>query len=119
MQLIQIDSLQAKAFQTFVDAAFEIVRAAVRFPFAGTWPGQSAFGRDHKSFWIRMKRFCDEQLARFGSIRIGGVDQIDTELHCAFQDFDRVRAVGRPTPNAFARDSHGAKPKPIHFQIAA
>jgi len=67
----------------------------------------------------RMERFGDEQLVRFRSVSVGGIDQIHTELDRALQHLDRVCAVGWPTPNAFARETHRAETEPIDFEIAA
>src|SRR5437762_4886215 len=66
-----------------------------------------------------MERFGDEQLVRFRSVSVGGIDQIHTELDRALQHLDRVCAVGWPTPNAFARETHRAETEPVHFEIAA
>src|SRR6516165_6441759 len=92
---------------------------AVRDPLAGTWPGISAFRSDHKSFRVRMQRFGDEQLARLRSVCVRSVDQINAEFDRAFQNFDRVRAVRRPTPNAFTGDPHGAETESIDLRVAA
>ena len=66
-----------------------------------------------------MERFHDEKLARFRTVSVGRVDQVHAQIDRAPQNFLCVLAIGRPTPNPFARYSHRAKAEPIHGKIAA
>ena len=88
-------------------------------PLTGSRPRQAAFRRDNEPFRIRMKRLGDQQFAGFRPVSIGRVDQVHTEFDRASQNFERIVAVSRPTPNAFAGDAHRAKAEAIDREIAA
>ena len=97
MQLIQIDSFQAEPLQTSFDSLFEMFGSAIWYPLAGSRPCETAFCRDDESLRIRMERFGYEQFARVRPIRIGCVDQIDTQPGCASENFERVLSIRWPT----------------------
>src|SRR6266403_1038746 len=86
MQLIKIDPLEFQSLETFIDALCQIFRPPVRHPLSRTRPGVTAFRRDHQAFRIRIQRFGNEQLVRFRTVSIGGVDEIDAQLDRAPQD---------------------------------
>src|SRR5947199_391330 len=117
--LINIDSFQAEPLQTSFDSLFEMFGSAIWYPLAGSRPCETAFCRDDESLRIRMERFGYEQFARVRPIRIGCVDQIDTQPGCACENFERVLSIRWPTPNTFPGDTHGAKAQPIDRQVAA
>src|SRR5438270_12116634 len=119
VQLIQIDPLQTQPLQTSFYSLFKMVRSAIWHPLAGSRPSETALCRDNESFRIRMERFCYQQSARVRPVRIGCIDQIDAELGRASEDLQCVRSVRWPAPNAFTGDTHRAKTKPVHGQIAA
>src|SRR5438093_3817934 len=93
-------------------------RSSVWHPLAGPRAGQAAFGRYNETFRIGMERLCDKQFARFRPVRIRCVDQIHAELDRASENFERVLAIGWPTPNAFAGDTHRTKTEPAHCRVA-
>src|SRR5205823_3863014 len=105
--------------QAFIDALRQIFRTTIRDPTARAWASETAFGRNHQSFRIRMERFCDEKLARFGAVGIGRVDQVHAKIARAPQNFLCVLAIGRPTPDPLARYAHRAEAESIHGKIAA
>jgi hypothetical protein len=47
------------------------------------------------------------------------VDEIDAQLDRTPQNFLRVLAIGRPTPDPLARQAHRAKTEPVDQKIAA
>jgi len=61
----------------------------------------------------------DEVLGVLRSVRVGGVDEIDTKLRQSLEDGDRCVAVFRRAPNAIASDPHGAKAETSNFDVAA
>src|ERR1700730_5943410 len=118
MQLIQIDSLELQSLKTLLDTLGEIFRPAVRRPSPRSWPGQTALGRDHQSFGIRIERLRDEQFAYFRPVSIGRIDKVNAKLDRPAQNLPRVISIGRPTPYALPRQAHRAKAKPINRKIA-
>src|SRR5437867_7270743 len=80
MQLPQIDPLEFQSLETFIDSLCQIFRPPVRHPLSRTGPGLTAFGRNDESFRIRIQRFGNEQLVRFRTVSIGGIDEIHTQL---------------------------------------
>ena len=65
-----------------------------------------------------MQSFCNQQLACFWSVGVGRIDQIDTELDGASQNFEGVAAISRPTPNTLSGNAHRAKAEPVDRKIA-
>ncbi len=47
------------------------------------------------------------------------VDEIDAQLDRTPQNFLRVLAIGRPTPDPLARQAHRLKTEPVDQKIAA
>jgi hypothetical protein len=66
-----------------------------------------------------MKRFGDEELARLGPVSVGSIDKIYAELDRTLENFERAGAIFWPTPDAVARDPHGAEPEPVHGEVVA
>src|SRR5437773_11403171 len=93
MQLPEIDPLEFQSLETFIDGLCQILRPPVWHPLSGTGSGVTAFGRNNESFRIRIERFGNEELVRFGTVSICRVDEIDAQLDCAPQDFLRVLAI--------------------------
>src|SRR6267378_631984 len=118
MQLIEIDALDLEALETFVDALFEIFRSSVWHPLVRAGAGVAAFRRDDEPLGVRIKRLCDQQFISFGSVRIRRVDQVCAEFDGASQNFERILAVGRPTPYPLTCQPHCAKSKSVDWQIA-
>src|SRR6266436_4994909 len=94
-------------------------RSTVWHPLARSRSCETAFCRDNKPLGIRMERLCDQQLACFRAVSVCRVDQVHTQFDGALENFDRIVAVGRPTPNTFPGYPHRAKAEPIDGKIAA
>src|SRR5438105_2902550 len=92
--------------------------AAIRDP--SVWPGplKASFGRDQKVCRIWVQRLGDEALGNFGPVRVGGVDEIDSQLHRATQDGDCLGMVGRFSPDAGAGESHRPEADPANRNLA-
>ena len=65
-----------------------------------------------------MKSFGDETLAHFGAIRVGGVDEIDSQFHRAAQHCNRLGMIVRLSPDAVAGQLHCAKPESVNGNVA-
>src|SRR5439155_2406388 len=66
----------------------------------------------------RIKRFCDKQFISFRSVSIRRIDQVCTELGGASQNFERILAIRRPTPNPLTCQPHRTKPESVNCQIS-
>ena len=66
-----------------------------------------------------MKRFRNQELVRFRTVSVGGIDQIHAELNGASEDLFCILAIGRPTPNPRTREAHRAEAEPIDRKISA
>src|SRR5207247_11187140 len=93
-------------------------RFSVWHPLARSGPGQTAFRRDDKPFWIRIKRLGYEQFACIRPVCVSSIYQVHTEFDGASEKFERVLLIRRPTPNALSGDTHLAKPELVVRQIA-
>src|SRR4029453_5542126 len=65
-----------------------------------------------------MQRLGDETLGNYGPVRVGSVDEIDSQLHCASQDGDRLGMVGRFSPDAISGELHRAVAEPSNGNVA-
>jgi hypothetical protein len=66
-----------------------------------------------------MERLRNQQFAYFGTVSVGGINEVYPELDSPTQNFPRVISIGRPTPYPLSRQAHRAKTKSIHRKIAA
>jgi hypothetical protein len=66
-----------------------------------------------------MQSFGDDFFTNFGTVRIGGVDEVDTEFDGAAQNSNRFGAIGRLTPDAVSGDAHGAETETGDGEIVA
>ena len=84
------------------------------------WAGplKAGFGRDQKVGRIWMKRFGDETLRDLRAVRVGGVDEIDPQLHRPLQDGHRLGMVGRFSPDAGAGELHRAESESANGNVA-
>ena len=88
--------------------------AAVLDPSVWTGPLKASFGRDQKVGGIWMQRLGDETLGNFGSVGVGGVNQIDAEFDGAPQDSDRLGMILRLSPYAGTGELHRAEAEPAN-----
>ena len=93
--------------------------AAILNPFVRPGPLKSGFGRDQKIGRIWMQRLGDETLGNHRPVRVGGVDEIDSQLDRAPQDGNRLGMVGRFSPDAGAGKLHRAIAESANGNVAA
>src|SRR4030095_8213362 len=110
MQLVKIDPLEFQSLETFIDALCQVLRPPVLHPLSRTGPGVTAFRRDHQSFRIRIQRLGNEELVRFRTVSIRGIDEIDAQFDRAPQNFLSVLTIRWPTPDPLARHPHRPTP---------
>src|SRR4029077_8607227 len=75
-------------------------------PLVGAWPRVTAFGGDYQACRIGMQRFSDDFFTHAGTIRVRGVDKIDSQFNSAPQNPNSLRPVCGLAPNSISCDSH-------------
>ena len=68
---------------------------------------------------VGVQRLADEVLGHERAVGVGGVDEVDPELHRAAQHGDRAVVVVRLAPAALAEDLHGAVAEAADLEVAA
>src|SRR5882724_489936 len=104
--------------KTTLDCRPQMLRPAILDPFARPRSLKAGFGRDQKIGWIWMQRLGDETLGNYGPVRVGSVDEIDSQFHRTSQDSDRLGMIGRFSPNAIAGELHCAVAEPANRNVA-
>src|SRR6266704_6216172 len=92
--------------------------AAVLNPFVRSGPLKAGFGRNQKIGRIGMQRLGDQTFTNYGTVGVGGVDEIDSQLDRASQDCDCLGMIGRFSPDAIAGELNCAEPEPANWNIA-
>jgi hypothetical protein len=111
MQLVEIDSLDAKITQAALDGAAQMRLAIVSshartLRCCGPAPGNVAFRRNNQAFWIGRQSIADEPFIVAGTIDIGGIDEIDPQLNDAPEYGLRRVEIARGAPNAGPGQPH-------------
>ena len=104
--------------KTTLDRRPQMLRASVLDPFVRSGPLKAGFGRDQEIGRIGMQRLGDQTLANYGTVGVGGVDEIDSQLDRASQDCDCLGMIGRFSPDAIAGELHCTEPEPTNWNIA-
>src|SRR4029453_3168662 len=119
VELVQRYLLQPEPSQAaFADLA-EVRRPAVGLPAVGAWPDQAALGRDDQVVRVRVERLGDQGLADRGAVRVGGIEEVDAQLHHPPERGDGLVAAGRVAPDTGTGDPHGPEPHPVDGQVTA
>jgi hypothetical protein len=117
MQLVQVDAVELQAPKAALAALPQPLGARVSRPLAGSGPAQAALRRDHEAVRIGMQRLGDQVLAHLWAVRVGGVDQIDSQLDDSpEQTLGLLRVVWR-APDALPCDPHGAKAEAMNLEV--
>ncbi len=114
VQLEQVDAVDPEAAQAHLALLAQVLGSSDGHPDARSAAGQSGLGRDHEPVGVGVERLVDEILADLGPVRVGGVDQVDTEVDRTSEDADAVVAVGRLAPDPGAGELHGAEAEAVH-----
>src|SRR5438309_134638 len=107
-----------QSMKATLDRRPQMLRATILDPFVRPGSLKAGFGRDQEVGRIWMQRFCDETLGNYGSIGVGGVDEIDSQLDRAAKDCDRLVMVLRFSPDAIAGELHCAEAEPVNRNVA-
>jgi hypothetical protein len=108
-----------RSLQAHLELLTQIAGKPERYPDIGTGAQQPGLGRDHQIVGVRRKRFSNQFLGDIGTVGVGGVDEVDAEVHCATQHADGFLAVLRRPPDTPAGDPHGAESESVDGEIAA
>src|ERR1700719_3549898 len=91
---------------------------AVFDPLVRPWSLKTGFGRDQKIGRIWMQRLGDETLGDYGPVGIGGVDEVDSQLHRATQDGDRLVMIFGFPPDTVAGELHCTEAQSANGNVA-
>src|SRR5665213_1125033 len=119
MELVERYLLKSKASETSFAGRPQVLRAPVCLPLARTGSDKSAFCRDDEIFGVRHQRFRNELLGHKRSVRVRGIDQVDSEVDCPTEDGDGSCVIGRRSPHPVTGDSHRSKTKSVDDEIVA
>src|SRR5262249_20174986 len=95
----------------------EVFGLSVLHPTIRSRTFEPSFRCYHQSRWIRTEGLSNKTFAHLRTIRVGGVNKVDTELDRAPKYANRFIMVLGFSPDAFACNSHPAKPKPDDKQF--
>src|SRR4029077_2621726 len=119
MQLIKINLVHPQPAQAGFAGSSQVFWSSVFNPLVGTWPRITAFGGDYQACRIGMQRFSDDFFTHAGTIRIGGVDKIDSQFDSAPQNPNSLRPVCGLAPNSISGDSHRAESQSGNTKIVS
>src|ERR1700676_3315912 len=103
VEVVEIDALELEALQAGLARLLEMCGPAIGCPLIEARPQQPTLRRDHEVRRIRMQRLRDQPLGNFGTVGIGGIDEIYAEFDGAPQHADRLLFVLWRSPNSAAR----------------
>jgi len=70
----------AQAAQVVLDCRAQLLRALARQPAALLVAEGADLGDQHQALGVGMQRLADQLVRHVGSVELGGVDVVDTEL---------------------------------------
>ena len=117
VELEERDLLQPQPAEAHLALLAQVLGPAQRVPEVGPGAHHPGLGGDHELAGIGVEGGPDQLLADVGAVRVGGVDQVDTQLDGASQHRDGLVPVGGLSPDPGPGDPHGAKPEAMHHQL--
>ena len=111
MQLVELDRVQSQPAERPLTRLPQVVGIAIGIPLIRTGPHVPALGGDQEVLGIGMQGLGNQLLAHVRAVGVGGVDQVDAQLHRTAENGDRLIVVCRGSPDAFAGDPHRAEPE--------
>src|SRR2546423_1035521 len=108
-----------QSMETALDRRSQMFRATVLDPLVRPGGLKTGFGREQEVGRIGIRRLGDETLGTDGPVRVGGVNEIDSQLDCMSEDSDSLGMVARFPPDPSAGKLHRAKAKPANRDVAA
>jgi hypothetical protein len=117
MQLKKIDALQPKALQAARTRGAQMFGLAVLLPLIGSGAIEARFGCDDQPVRIGVQRLGNDLFAHTGSIRVRGIDEINSQLYRSSQHPHRFFPVLGLSPNSLSRDPHRAESEPVDVEV--
>src|SRR5260370_38941468 len=111
MQLVDVDTIQARSLQAAVVSLTQMLRAGIMGPLARPWAIPSDLGRDNKISGVRRKRFGDQFFAEVRTIGVCGVYEVDAQLYRAAKNGKRRSGVLGRAPDAVTGNAHSSEAK--------
>src|SRR6516165_10349841 len=82
-----------------------------------TAPQEPSLCADDQVARIRMQSLGDQPFRDFGTVGVGGIDEVHSQAERALQNRLRLTLIRRFAPHTRPCNAHGAKPKPLHREI--
>ena len=103
----------------------EVLGATVGRPPSGPGPLEASLGGDHDVIGVRMECLGDQRLTHRGTVGVGGVDEVDPELHHPAEDGlgaqDELPSGSRGHIRDFSTSSHVRQDPPraqnLHWRL--
>jgi len=111
VELVELDRVQSQAAERPLARLAQVVGIAIGIPLIRTGPHEPALGGDQEAFRVGMKGLGNQPPRSHPGRRIGGVDQVDAQVHSTAENGDRLIVVCRRAPDPFAGDPHRAEPR--------
>jgi hypothetical protein len=118
VQLPQVDRLETEPAQAHQTALTQVFRPPHLRPDIRAVTRETALRRNMDAV-ERVQRLADQVLGVLRSVRVGGVDQIDTKLAQPSENGDRGIMVFRRSPDPLASDPHRPKAKTSDLKVTA
>jgi len=119
VQLVEVNLIELEAFEAAVQHFLQVLGAGINGPHVGPGAQQPALGADDQALFVRVQRLGNQFFRHVGAVAVGGVDEVNAQLHGRPQHADGLVVVGRGPPNAFAGDAHGPVAEAVHGEVAA
>ncbi len=86
----------------------------IRGPLIRPGTFQTCFGSDDQVWRIRIQGVGNEAFADSGTVGVGRIDEIDSQLDCSTKYANRFVAISRLTPDSFASKAHRSESEAVN-----
>jgi hypothetical protein len=117
MELENVNSFKAQAVQTSFARSAQVFRPSIRHPSIRSGAIKACLCRDHQACRIWVQSFSNDFFAHRRPVRVGRINEINSDINSPPQDSNRFSTVFGLAPNSLSGDSHCAKPEPVNAQI--
>src|ERR1700744_4547804 len=116
VKLIDVDAVQAQAFQASFQSLCEMFWTGIVSPLVGARAFPSAFCCDNQTSWIGIEGFRDQLLRDARTIGVCSVNQVYIEFNCPSQCCNRSGFICVLAPYARACDAHRTITQTVHCE---
>src|SRR5205807_180066 len=113
------DLLDPQALEAPLTGRLQVIGPAVGRPAPRPGTDEAALGGDDQVLRVRLERLGDQRLAHLGPVGIGGVDEVDLELHGPAEHGLGLLALGWVPPDPGPGEAHGAEAEAVDGEVGA